>query len=1061
MAADVITRFRLETTQFDSKLRDTAKTLQDIARTAQSGGKNFNDFSKKSIEAARALGTVQSGAANTKDKLKDLVGSFNDAAKAYNSLNETAKKGEFGKALEASLQKLQQDIKQTKEELYGLGDAVKSKSGGLFGNLGDKMGGAMQVFAGNVMTKIAGMGVELAGEMGEMITQGIELAKQGEGIRIAFERLGRGDILDGLRKATHGTVTDLELMKAAVKFNDFKLPLDELATMLSFAQQKAKDTGQSVDYLVESIVNGLGRQSTQILDNLGLSQSEVKRRTAEVGDMTKAVGEIIREQMSAAGDYVETAADRAAQAHVSLQNKMEELGRKFSPLSEASNNFWTSMKIGILDIIGGPLTDLLNKLTQVGRMMNTYSQMGGSGKVGRMITNLSGAREGNRQSIYQQQQQQFWRYINPREQYLKDIDAWHRGERNKALQGRINAIRDKYGSLDTTKIQAEVDASKKMLSDYNAASKPLLNPVKVIIDTDDATRNVSELKKQLAELQAQRKKVSAGSEKAKQLDTQIRNLKADIKLQEPGALNGGGRTLSKSEQAQQKFEQAQKDYNQALDQATLEVKAGTINSAEAKKKELQATESLWKSIGDARETYDSPKLKEAQAKVEQDIIRLGGEVTKAVEAQKQIDQASREHAAAQKKLSEAHIRLSEAQKSGNLKEIYAAEKKVTAAQQEVKRLETIKVNVETGTVDLPDIPKEIEQVVSTKVGEVVTPDIAEELTQVVNIVPGTVNLPDIPKEQEVNIIANTENISAEITHLKEKLGGLEIGTLDFNKTQANLVDMTTLQTIINEHMKNGLNIDSSVTHNIFSRIKDGFNIDDNEWRDLVNKINEKLKEMKLEPISIEFKTGEIAKDGKIIKSSYKDAASAVNSLGSALSGLDDPGAKIAGTIAQAIANIALAFSSADLKEGESGNIWYWIAATAAGMATMISTISAIHSATGYQNGGVVKGYQRGGVVKGYAGGKPVMGYAGGGSIGSAISGGMITGSTYSNDQIPIMANAGEVVLTNAMTTTLASKLNDQSNTGYVPSHISGEQIYIALNRFMRRSGRGEIVTWKS
>ena len=60
-----------------------------------------------------------------------------------------------------------------------------------------------------------------------------------------------------------------------------------------------------------------------------------------------------------------------------------------------------------------------------------------------------------------------------------------------------------------------------------------------------------------------------------------------------------------------------------------------------------------------------------------------------------------------------------------------------------------------------------------------------------------------------------------------------------------------------------------------------------------------------------------------------------------------------------------------------------------------------------------------------------------------------------------MANAGEVVLTNAMTTTLASKLNDQSNTGYVPSHISGEQIYIALNRFMRRSGRGEIVTWKS
>lgn len=308
---------------------------------------------------------------------------------------------------------------------------------------------------------------------------------------------------------------------------------------------------------------------------------------------------------------------------------------------------------------------------------------------------------------------------------------------------------------------------------------------------------------------------------------------------------------------------------------------------------------------------------------------------------------------------------------------------------------------------------------------------------------------------------NQQTMSAWMQGRQGDLAKAEYGSADYSSIMGNIADMNTIKTILEQSMKAGINAAQFDLSGLWEKVFDGDDIPDATWQEMVNKINEKLKEMKLEPISIEFKTGEIAKDGKIIKSSYKDAASAVNSLGSALSGLDDPGAKIAGTIAQAIANIALAFSSADLKEGESGNIWYWIAATAAGMATMISTISAIHSATGYQNGGVVKGYQRGGVVKGYAGGKPVMGYAGGGSIGSAISGGMITGSTYSNDQIPIMANAGEVVLTNAMTTTLASKLNDQSNTGYVPSHISGEQIYIALNRFMRRSGRGEIVTWKS
>ena len=196
----------------------------------------------------------------------------------------------------------------------------------MFSDLGDKMGGALQVFAGNMLTKAAGAVANLGSEMVGMVQQGVEMAKAGEGIRIAFERLGRGDILQGLREATHGTVTDLELMKAAVKFNDFKLPVEELGILLQFAQQKAKDTGQSVDYMVDSIVTGLGRKSLMILDNLGLSANEVKEKMKETGDMTKAVGEIIREQMAKAGDYVETAADRAAQANVSLQNKMEELG---------------------------------------------------------------------------------------------------------------------------------------------------------------------------------------------------------------------------------------------------------------------------------------------------------------------------------------------------------------------------------------------------------------------------------------------------------------------------------------------------------------------------------------------------------------------------------------------------------------------------------------------------------------------------------------------------------------------------------------------------------------
>ena len=470
--ADVITRFKLETSQYDSKLRDASKGLSAYSKQAEMSGKEFAKFTQKSVEAAKSLGTIATSANNTKDKLKELVGAYNDVAKAYNSLTEEQRNSDFAKAMAQSLQTLQSRIKETKDELYSLKD-VGGKGGGLFG--GDKISGMLQVFGGNLMTKAAGMAAGLATELGDAVKQGIELAKQGEGVRIAFERLGRGDILDGLRQATHGTVTDLELMKAAVKFNDFKLPLDELGTMLAFAQQKAKDTGQSVDYMVDSIVTGLGRKSLMILDNLGLSANEVKEKMKETGDMTKAVGAIIREQMSKAGDYVETAADRAAQANVSLQNKMEELGRKFAPVEEASSQLWTSMKIGILDIISGPLATLINQLTEAGRLKNMLNSMNGESgsgntKVDQQLKKLKVIKAGGGSDyIFNSTLNGMMEDYN-RQIMALDTQIKNGGKKPGARSGE---------SQDVRYLQQKMDALKIMRDQLAAGAKEINKPIKI------------------------------------------------------------------------------------------------------------------------------------------------------------------------------------------------------------------------------------------------------------------------------------------------------------------------------------------------------------------------------------------------------------------------------------------------------------------------------------------------------------------------------------------------------------------------------------------------------
>lgn len=471
--ADVITRFKLETTQFDSKLRDAAKGLREVARVAELGGKSFNDFSQKAIESARALGQTASGANNAKDMVKDLVGSFNDAAKAYNSLTKEQQQSDFGKALSESLDQLKSRIADAKQELYGLGDAVKS-SGGLFS--GDKLSGMLQVFGGNLMTKAAGIAASFVSEMGTAISQGIELARQTEGVRMAFERLNQPGLLDNLNEATHGTVTNLELMKAAVKFENFKLPLEDLGTYLAFAQQKAKDTGESIDYLVTSIVNGLGRQSVQILDNLGISAGEIKKRMAEGGDMVKVVADIIREEMQKAGDYVETASDRAAKANKELTDAMTELGNTFQPITEMGSSMWNDLKVGALNLLNSAIKPLIESFTELGRVSAQYASQGGDARVNRQLATLRGIYTKQYQkNTYNAQLRNYDTKIGSYEQYLSDYKKWQSDKTAVGAYDRMQAFQKKTGLSMYSDVKEQLDVFKKMRAEYVKGANQIIN----------------------------------------------------------------------------------------------------------------------------------------------------------------------------------------------------------------------------------------------------------------------------------------------------------------------------------------------------------------------------------------------------------------------------------------------------------------------------------------------------------------------------------------------------------------------------------------------------------
>lgn len=350
----------------------TAAAQKEIYRLEQQSKK------LRSENKARLSQMIQLEAAGKKetDTYKNLKKQYSDTSKEIRTL--TSRIGEQTskidildmsmvqlKKQQKSLQKeLDNTVQSLNPEAYGvLEQRLKDVSGRIselkqnaksFGELASD-NTVNGVFLGNLLTKGAELFsekvMEFKDSIAELVNGGLEMAEQADGVTKAFNDLNQEGLLDNLRKATKGTVNDVQLMTAAVKANDFRIPLEDLGKYLEFAQLKAQQTGQSVDYMTDSIVTGLGRKSPLILDNLGISAAEISEKTKETGDFMKAVAEIVDTQLAEAGETYISAADRATQKTVELQNAQKALGDEILPLKEQWDDSYADMQLNTISLI--------------------------------------------------------------------------------------------------------------------------------------------------------------------------------------------------------------------------------------------------------------------------------------------------------------------------------------------------------------------------------------------------------------------------------------------------------------------------------------------------------------------------------------------------------------------------------------------------------------------------------------------------------------------------------------------------------------------------------------
>ena len=272
-----------------------------------------------------------------------------------------------------------------------------------------------------------------------------------------------------------------------------------------------------------------------------------------------------------------------------------------------------------------------------------------------------------------------------------------------------------------------------------------------------------------------------------------------------------------------------------------------------------------------------------------------------------------------------------------------------------------------------------------------------------------------------------KSLSTYISGIKGVLSNTDIGSEVYESIKAQLADATGMQEVLQAAMDAG--ISGIELDGIGSKMKESLldgDIPEDMFNDVLKQINKLREEAGKDPIKIDFETGnleDVKKDSKGVEDATIAAASAVNQVAGALQNVEDPGIKAAAIVAEAIANIALGFAQASKAQDTVASGWGWLVWLAAGAAALATTISTVHSLTGFAGGGVVEG------------------------------------NSYSGDNQLVRVNAGETILTRAQSGVIADALEGSAMSNLkLETYVSGKRLRIVMNNDSMARGQGKLVS---
>ena len=1041
--ADSILKLKVQSEEYDAKLKKAVEGIRHLAEVAHRGAGELTGLDQAELDYVRSLGEMETKSRTAAGSVRELESAYKELKVIYDKLNDVEKNDEAGKAIAASLDSIKGRAQEARAQLDSASRSLQDngqtaqQTGGIIGELSSKLGISI--------TKLAGWGAAIAAAKGALdvakdaffaseqnIDSWGQTVEAGQAVYESFlTSINSGDISGFLSRIGQITNAAIEAYNALDQLNTQKTiqspqvavkqaEISRMRTMLQTGRYVAPADGRSTggmktgDVLTKEQLSNISKNLEQALNEVAtITRSQVKTAST-------AIDKLYAEQAAVLG----VSKQRFQQATSSWQNFQDAIGKANAYEKwRTENTTYTSQTTSTGAVIRTANYDDSKNPYREWAWVSRFKDDGE--RFQRLIQEIQN-RESAKSTLYSQYGQAYRRInraegVNPYGNGGGGSAADKTNTELKQNETAISKLTEQYQKL-ATEAKTASDAQKVGITTRMEA---IQGEIKLLIQRND------ELKRFAAE--AQGMKVSVGiSSSLPELTKQLKQLQ-----------DAQGQAINNA------------DWTSYAKQ--IELVQYQINAIKGQWKEgLQATFSFKADIPNVKtvtfKADDSDVLEKAReingVKINDKTLTVTALTEDAEVALRNLDGMNPVPkfltVMANTAEVEESLRNMGAEQIGDKTFRVTAEMAETLTQ--LQDVNAYTINDKTFAVDantqaVLDKLKGVQDVVidpKTLTVTALTLEAYNKVQELFNGIEGsTVQFEVVPNLVELS----NNNITAIISDIKKKIDDAEIGSDLYNNLTERLADATAIGNLIKIAIQNGLDTTQFDFTDFWANIIKGEDIPDTQLQSIVDRINNYLQEKHIE-LNMEVGTvtekndkeseGENkngkSKNSKWKKSQIDDEGNpyAVYGLGKMSNGMSS----LVSSVEQL--GIELPQGLKDIFGGIQA-----VTSILTSIMTIVEAIEMLSSATSFM---------------------PF--FAQGGIIPHAAGGAFIGGSHFSGDVTPVLANAGELILNKASQGNLVSQLQtNETNTGNVAQpFITGEQIYLGLNNYLRRIGKGELLT---